>query len=236
MRGLMAKALKRPSARPARRGNRRAKSATTADRAPGRGKYDRTRTRDEREREQRRRLLQSAAHVFATKGWADATVEAIVTHAGMSRRTFYEHFSDLETCLKALHERVTRIAFRAVEVAVQAQATPGDMLRMGVRAFLGSIAAYPDVARVMFHVVRSAGPQFEEAHARMMERFETLVFDGVAHSYDVGTAKRAPDEIRVHALVAGMEAVGMRYVTRGEEAKALDAADTLIDMVEKTFS
>ena len=37
------------------------------------------------------RLLDAAGHVFAEMGWANATVEAIVTRAGMSRRTFYEH-------------------------------------------------------------------------------------------------------------------------------------------------
>ena len=33
-----------------------------------------------------------------------------------------------------------------------------------------------------------------------------------------------------------MEAVAMRYVMRGEEAKALDAAPILIEMVTKVFA
>jgi len=205
-------------------------------RAPGRGKYDRSRSPDERQREQRKRLLEAAAHVFAEMGWADATVEAIVNRAGMSRRTFYEHFGDLKDCLMVLHQKVTKSSFRAVEESVQAQIAPGEMLRMGVTAFLGSIAMFPHMARVMFRVVRSAGPEFEAAHEQMMGRFEKLVFDGVAHGFKMGTATRPPDEIRVFALVAGMEAVAMRYVMRGEEAKALEAADTLVEMVEKTFN
>src|SRR3954467_9696688 len=91
---------------------------SNAAKAPGRGKYDRTRTPDEREKEQLARLLDAAGHVFAEVGWADATVEAIVSRAGMSRRTFYEHFEDLGECLRVFHQKATRRAFRAVEMAV----------------------------------------------------------------------------------------------------------------------
>src|SRR3954451_18360656 len=90
------------------------------DRAPGRGKYDRGATADIRQKEQLRRLLDAAAHTFAEKGWAGATVEAIVSRTGMSRRTVYEHFGDLRECLLVLHQRVTKASFRAVEMRVEA--------------------------------------------------------------------------------------------------------------------
>jgi AcrR family transcriptional regulator len=205
------------------------------DRAPGRGKYDRTRTADERHKEQKRRLLDAAAHVFAESGWAGATVEAIVTRAGMSRRTFYEHFEDLRECLLVLHQRVTKASFRAVEASVQASAAPPEMLRNGVTALLGGIAMFPHVARVMFREVRAAGPEFEKIHEAMMARFAKLVEAGVQRAWDEGRTTRPPDELRVFALVSAMEAVGMRYVMRGEEAKALEAAPVLIDMVQKVF-
>jgi AcrR family transcriptional regulator len=205
------------------------------DRAPGRGKYDRSATADSREREQLRRLLDASAHVFAEKGWAGATVEAIVTRAGMSRRTFYEHFDDLRECLLVLHQKVTKASFRAVESQVQAVDAPPEMLRNGITALLGGIAMFPHVARVMFREVRAAGPEFEKIHEAMMARFAKLVFDGVQKSYDRGLAKIPPDELRVFALVSAMEAVGMRFVMRGEESKALEAAPILIDMVQRTF-
>ncbi len=211
-----------------------------SQRAPGRGKYDRTRSPDERQKEQLRRLLDAAGHTFAEMGWADATVEAIVNRAGMSRRTFYEHFDDLKECLLILHQKVTKVSFRAVETSVQSQTLPAEKLRMGVTAFLGGIAMFPHMARVMFRVVRSAGPEFEIAHEQMMARFAKLVLDGVLSSFDHGGRGKLPAdglvELRVFALVSGMEAVAMRYVLQGEEAKALEAAPVLIDMVQKTFA
>ena len=210
-----------------------------SERAPGRGKYDRTRSPDERQKEQRRRLLDAAGHVFAEVGWADATVEAIVNRAGMSRRTFYEHFDDLKECLLILHQRVSKFSFRAVESSVHAQTDPATQLTMGITSFLGGIAMFPHMARVMFRVVRSAGPEFEAAHEQMMARFTKLVLDGVVNSFTAGGRGKMPAdgqlELRVFALVSGMEAVAMRYVLQGEESKALEAAPVLIDMVQKTF-
>lgn len=212
------------------------RTAVAVERAPGRGKYDRTRTPDERQKDQLRRLLDAAAHVFAEKGWADATVETIVTRAGMSRRTFYEHFDDLRDCLLRLHDRVTKAAVRAVETQVAGHADPRDRLRLGVMGFLGGIAAFPHIARVMFRVVREAGPEFEPMHERMMARFAKLMADGVQVAHEQGLVKEPPDELRVFALCSAMEAVAMRFVMRGEESKALEAAPVLIEMVTKVFS
>lgn len=214
---------------------RAASKKSNADKAPGRGKYDRTRSPDEREKEQLDRLLEAAGHVFAEVGWADATVEAIVSRAGMSRRTFYEHFDDLRGCLRLFHEKATRRAFRAVEMVVSAEAEPNEQLRLGVTGFLGGIAAFPHVARVVFRVVRAAGPEFESVHEQMLNRFAKLFFDGLAAAHASGRTQLPPDELRVFALVSAMEAVAMRFVLRGEEAKALEAAPALIDMVQRTF-
>lgn len=210
--------------------------SSDVDRAPGRGKYDRTRSPDERQKDQLRRLLDAAAHVFAEKGWADATVETIVTRAGMSRRTFYEHFDDLKDCLLQLHDRVAKGAVRAVEMQVTGVEDPRELLRLGVTGFLGGIAAFPHIARVVFRVVREAGPEFEPMHEKMMGRFARLMHEGVQLAYEQGRVKDEPDELRIFALCSAMEAVAMRYVMRGEETKALDAAPVLIDMVTKVFS
>jgi len=227
---------KRRSSKPANGAAAKRKAAPESDRAPGRGKYDRARSADERHKEQLARLLDAAGQVFAETGWADATVEAIVTRAGMSRRTFYEHFDDLKDCLLAFHQKATRRAFKAVELAVQtADPKPGQRLRMGVAGFLGGIGMFPHVARVLFRVVRSAGPEFETVHEQMMARFAKLVYDGVADAHALGRTELPPDELRVFALVSAMEAVAMRYVLRGEESKAMEAAPILIDMVQRAF-
>jgi AcrR family transcriptional regulator len=205
-------------------------------RAPGRGKYDRRTSPEDRAKEQRRRLFAAATRVFAKKGFAGATVDAIVAEAGTSRRTFYEHFDDLKDVLLLLHDRIANASFRLIEECVRAQTHPNDQLRAGVEAFMGLIVHFSDQARVLFREVRAAGPEHEVRREALLSRFASLLFEGVTRAKALGIATKPPDELRIFALVAAMEAVAMRYVERRDESRASEAVDPLVDMVIRTFA
>ena len=48
--------------------------------------------------------------VAAQQGAGSVTVAHVVERSGVSRRTFYEHFSDREDCLLAAFERALTLA------------------------------------------------------------------------------------------------------------------------------
>jgi len=202
----------------------------------GRGKYDRAQTPSARHEEQRQRLLVAAAEVFAAKGFANAAVADIVSTAGMSRRTFYEHFDDLRDVLLQVHERAASQAFRFVESAIRAAPDPTARVKAGVEAFLTMLASQGDLARVLFREVRAAGPATEAIHEALLSRYVGLVFEGVADAYAKKIVTRPPDEVTIFALVSAMEAVGMRYVMRREEARAIEAAPTLVELFVRAFA
>src|SRR3954463_73429 len=68
---------------------------------------------------QRRRLFEAAATVFARRGFADATAEAISREAGMSKATFYEHFANKEECILALFDAAAAEIMRQMAVAAE---------------------------------------------------------------------------------------------------------------------
>src|SRR2546423_13711763 len=72
---------------------------------------------------QRRRLLEAAAAEFARSGYADASAEAISRAAGMSKATFYEHFSNKEECILALWDDA---CLRALDALVRAARSAGS--------------------------------------------------------------------------------------------------------------
>jgi AcrR family transcriptional regulator len=225
----------RPAKKPARDGARRSKKPARPARALGRGKYDRDKSPEERHGEQRLRLLAAAAQVFAARGFANASVRDIVTTAGMSRRTFYEHFTDLRDVLLQVHDRAASFAFRFVEERIRAAKNPEEKVGAGVTAFLSILAEQGDLARVLFREIRAAGPDDESRHEALLSRYVGLLFEGVADAYAKGAATRPPDELTIFALVAAMEAVAMRYVARHEEARAVEAAPTLIELIVRAF-
>lgn len=205
------------------------------DKAPGRGKYDRTSSPVERVREQRRRLFMAATHVFATRGLALATVEDVCSASGISRRTFYEHFKDIRHIFVELYDRLSKRSFTAVEMHVGAQEHPHLQLRAGIEALLGLVAHFPNESLVMFREVRLGGPSLETRRDAMLQRFAKLLHEGVARSYREGVCTIPPDDIRVYALAAGIEAVAMRTVEQGEPARAMEALEPLVDMVRRSF-
>ena len=210
----------------------RRKAARTGPRssrsAPGPGRYDRNQSRDERRAEQRRRLIQAAAEVFASRGYAAASVDQIIRRVRMSRRTFYEHFRDLKHALFEVYEGGAKQLFENVEGAIRAQRHPVAKVREGIIAYLTSMRDYAPLARVLYHEIRAAGPETAVRHDAMRSRFVSMWMEGIRRAYEAGHARRLPDEITVYAMAAAIEAVALRYVDRGEEDRVLEAVPSLL--------
>ncbi|MET0602407.1 MAG: TetR family transcriptional regulator [Baekduia sp.] len=69
---------------------------------------------------QRQRLIAAMAHVAAEHGRRGAIVELVCERAGVSRRTFYEHFTDGEQCFVSAIGQAFDQLFAAINAAVGA--------------------------------------------------------------------------------------------------------------------
>src|SRR5919197_4804648 len=100
-------------------------------------------TRDVVLASQRGRLLEAMAQAVAQHGYGATTVAHVVALAGVSRKTFYEHFRDKEDCFLALYD--TGIAYLLGRIAeTVGDEMPGAdsraRLAAGLRAFLAVLA------------------------------------------------------------------------------------------------
>jgi len=217
----------------------RAKTSTAAARprliSLGRGRYDRTQSSDQRRREQRTRLLDAATRVFARDSAARATVEAIVTEAGMSRRTFYEHFDGVGHVLDKVYDRAARLAYAAVEQIVRAESDPIAQVRVGVAAYLGLVAMNADAARVVFQEYRRAGLEQELRFERDGERYAQLLLESLSAAHAAGQIEQPPNEVACFALIKGVEAVAIRHLLRREEDRLTAAVPALTELVLGAF-
>ena len=120
---------------------------------------------------QRTRILEAVGRAVAQKGYAAATIDDIVRGAGVSKKTFYEHFSDKEDCFLAAYEAAADELFARVR---EAQAAPGSWLertRAGISAYLRWLAAEPALARVFLIEVAAAGPRAAERREALRDRY-----------------------------------------------------------------
>jgi AcrR family transcriptional regulator len=121
---------------------------------------------------QRRRLFEAAATVFARRGFAEATAEAISREAGMSKATFYEHFANKEECILALFDEAATECMRQMALAGQVEADSyPEHLRQGTRAFLQTLAEWPDAAQTLLVEIIGAGPRATERRDAILDQF-----------------------------------------------------------------
>jgi AcrR family transcriptional regulator len=201
----------------------------------GRGKYDRSKTSTERQGEVHEKLLDSATEVFATRGYAGTRVEDLVEHAGISRRTLYEHFDTVNAILDEVYERAVRISFTTVVQKLMGVVDPIERVQVGVRSYYEMIRDNPAAARVVFEVYRNAGPAQAAKYELNTARYATLMQEFLTMAFAAGRLKRAPDETSVFALIKGLDAVAIRALSRGEQATLPDQADALSRLIVDAF-
>lgn len=107
---------------------------------------------------QRLRLLEAAAAALAEQGYGRITAARVTELAGVSSRTFYQHFEDLWACLLAAYENEAGRLCQEIETACTAlveergpiaEADRRGRACTGIAAALGFLAAEPEVARLL---------------------------------------------------------------------------------------
>lgn len=156
---------------------------------------------------QRVRLLDAVARVAADKGYGAATVADVITLAGVSRRTFYEHFPGLEDCFLAAYEDGMRSLFGAIRSALAG--VPRDDLalrtRVAIDAYLGAMASVPAAAWSFTVEVLGAGRRALERRDWVMAQWveQWRAFHQLRQRAQPGLADLS--DARLLALVGGME-------------------------------
>jgi AcrR family transcriptional regulator len=179
---------------------------------------------------QRGRMLAAMADAVARKGYAATTVADVVAGAGVSRKTFYEHFRDKEECFLAAYDTGVDLVLDAIVAArpQQGDYTWIDLMRARVHAYLHTLVANPAFARTFLIEVFAAGPHALDRRAEVLRRFAQLFRD--LHE----DARRqfphlqpVPEEIYVAAVGAINELVS-DVVREGRTADLPQLEDTLL--------
>src|SRR6476469_6396431 len=87
---------------------------------------------------QRARLVSATIETVAELGYGKATIAKVIKKAKISRRTFYESFSNKEDCYRAAYEASFEYLRDQTVAAVAATEWPGSV-RVGLEALLESL-------------------------------------------------------------------------------------------------
>jgi len=163
---------------------------------------------------QRDRILAAVADACAAKGYVEMSVEDIIAAAGVSRRTFYEHFKNKEHAFLAAYEAVLGQLFQRVTGAVDAAPDLTDKVRVGLAAFLGFLANEPAFAKMCIVDVLAAGPEAVARRDGAMRAFAQVITDNARAV--LGDGGPPSLDLMAETVVGGIYEVVYARVLRGE--------------------
>jgi AcrR family transcriptional regulator len=180
---------------------------------------------DEVARHQKVRLEGAILEAVARHGFASTTVRELVTLAGVSKSTFYDHFKSKEECFLATFDSI--VAQMTEEVA-EAYAGDGDeraRLVAALNRFMEFVVGRPEAtafAVVDSLTLGSAGIAHREG---AWEAFEQM-----ARQYFVNTSPQEEvSDLNVRAIISGVTGVVYQYLRSDRVADLPGLVEPLID-------
>jgi AcrR family transcriptional regulator len=165
-------------------------------------------------------MLEAMGTAVAEKGYGHVAVADVIERAGVSRKTFYEQFSNKEECFLAAYDTEADRLLAAIDEA-SAAAAP-DWLAAGLAGterYLAELASRPAFARTFLVEVLAAGPAAVAHRADVHRRFAAQlrrIHD--AARGDLPELPEQPDHVFAACVGAVNELVTEHLASRGAES------------------
>jgi len=154
---------------------------------------------------QRERLLAAILSAVADLGYLGTNVQDVIERAGVSRPTFYEHFSNKEDCfLAAFDTSAERLQKKIDSAARKGGAVWRNRVRFALEALLRFAAREPDTARTMIVEARAASATAVRRRVELLDHFAECL-DSQARELLPGKASHT--EVTASGIVGGVESL-----------------------------
>lgn len=183
--------------------------------------------------EHRVRLLQAMAKVATAKGLAATTIADIVCEAGVSKRTFYEHFVSKEVCFLDLYRAASASALKTLREAVQPDRPWPSQLEHALSAYLGHLARGTGLIRTLFVEIHHLGVAGLAVRREVMQELAEFLRLTVHEGTPPGSCVSARKLSTAMALAAvgGINELILVAVERGETERLTELAPCASEVV-----
>jgi AcrR family transcriptional regulator len=164
------------------------------------------------EASQRFRMVLATARAAARKGWAQTTVADIVDAAGVSRKTFYEHFDGKDEAFVAAYDAVD-VGISRVATALVPEGDVGLVLGAAMRGLLTFFAADSDFTWMLCVEANAASPAIRGRRLATVGRLASLE--------QADPSIPVPDLDELIGLIGGINELIVRNLVDGGDLVAL---------------
>ena len=159
-------------------------------------------------------VLEGMALAVSRKGYADTTLADIVGTAGVSRRTFYEHFDSKAECLIALYEAASHNALKVLRDAIDPAHGWQTQVDSALGAYLGCLASNPALVRTLFVEILHLGSQGLASRRRVNQE----IADFIVQKVNKGGGPAITPTLAM-AIVGGINELVLEYIEQDKVSK-----------------
>jgi AcrR family transcriptional regulator len=164
----------------------------------------------DREAPHRIRLLHAMATAVADKGYAAVTIADVVSQAGVSKRTFYEHFTGKEDCLFSCYAEASDALATVVRAAAENAGSGPARVVAAIKAYFVALDAGGPLVAAMLTEIQATGGAGRELRRLKMHEFAALIRELVEEDTRRGICARLDVPISL-ALVGGLYELGVSH-------------------------
>ena len=162
----------------------------------------------DRDAPQRIRLLHAMATAVAEKGYAAVTIADVVAGAGVSKRTFYEHFTGKEDCLFSCYAEASDALAHVVRAAAEKAGTGPARVVAAINAYVVALDAGGPLVAAMLSEIQATGGAGRQLRRQKIYEFAAVIRDLVEEDSRHGTGAHLDEPLSV-ALVGGLYELGV---------------------------
>ncbi len=180
---------------------------------------------------QRARVLAALQEIVVEEGFPAAAVARIVARVGISRRTFYELFSDREDCfLAAFDAALAQFAARGVP-AFLAPGRWSDRIRAALTAGLELLDEAPDLGALCIVHTLNAGPRTRERRARVVRRLVDAVDAVDEGRHEAPSPARPRSRLTAEGIVGAVLSILYTRLVDGDRESFASLTGPLMGMI-----
>lgn len=154
---------------------------------------------EERKDAKRRHILDTAAKVFAERGYHGTTVRDVLSEAGVSTGSFYFYFSNKEELFETVYDEMNNMYLNVIEYGVEQllEKTVESICKAITLALLVFRKNRP-LGRIMLIEAVGLNPRFEQKRAANNKRFSMLLEEFFTEMQKKGIIN--PPSIKIAAI------------------------------------
>ena len=163
----------------------------------------------------RSRILEAAAHVFASKGYHQTRVDDIVEESHSSKGSVYFYFPGKQQMFLALVDQFANLLERRLAEAIAQEDDGVCRVDAAIRVCLETFGKYRKLAKILLIQAVGLGTVFEEKRLEIHHRFASMIQDHLNQAVVEGDIPLVDTEVVSIAWMGAINEVVIRWVHTG---------------------